>query len=161
MRVERERESSYSSAMVRARSSLIMNQCESTQARIRAARSAVSLALSFSICLKRNGRSEVSPVTEVMACSTSAAMMVLRFWLRALVSAALTTAADKVLSLVRKSVTASLPMRRVELAFMKLSTVFAFVISGFVMFGNIAYFDELCHFVIADSSYYGRIRSGK
>ena len=88
-------------------------------------------------------------------------MLFRSFWLMALVSAALTTAADRVFSLVRKSVTASLPMRRVELAFMKLSTVFAFVISGFVMFCNIAYFDELCHFVIADSSYYGRIRSGK
>lgn len=111
--VERERESSnVLLAMERARSSLIMNQCVSRPRRGSGRQGRRCLwHWAFRVCLKRNGRSGCHR-SPVIACSTSAAMMVLRFWLMALVSAALTTAADRVLSLVRKSVTASLPMRR-------------------------------------------------
>ena len=57
---------------------------------------AVSLAERFSSCLKRKGRSEVEPMTEVMASFTSADMMVVRFSFFAFASAALVMASEMV-----------------------------------------------------------------
>ena len=124
---------------------------------MRSDRAAVSLALRVSSCLKRNGRSEVEPVEEVIAAVMSAAMMVVRPSCLALASEALTMVSDKALSWSRKQDTASAPTRKLEWALMKASTVLGFVIPGFGMFSNITEFGELCHFRLADSLYLGGI----
>jgi hypothetical protein len=97
---------------------------------------AVSLAFRHSSCLKRNGRSDVEPVVEVIATFTSSAMMVVRPSCLAFASAPLTTASDKALSWSRKKDTASTPTRKVEWALMNDSTVLRFVISDLGIVGQ-------------------------
>ena len=78
------------------------DQLASIHFAINSERLAVSFAFSASICLKRNGRSEVEPVTSVMATSMSWAMIVFRSSFFALASADFTTASAKTLRRSRK-----------------------------------------------------------
>lgn len=98
------------------------------------------MAFRASSCLKRNGKSDVEPVADVMATATSTAMMVVRPSCLAFSSAVLTTVSDKAFSSSRKQDTASTPTRKAELALINDSTVLGFVIPGFGMLGNITEF---------------------
>jgi len=74
----------------------------------------VSLALRFSICLNRNGRSEVEPVMVVVASLMSEAIMVFLSCCMALDSASSTISIERVLSLFRRVVIALFPTRSLE-----------------------------------------------
>ena len=74
----------------------------------------MSLAFRFSICLKRNGRSEVEPVMIVVASLMSEAIMVFLSCCMALDSASFTISIERVLSLFRRVAVALLPTRSLE-----------------------------------------------
>ena len=90
-------------------------------------RSAVSLAVSFSSWRKRYGRSEVEPVTAVMADLTSAAMIVVRPAVWACLAASFVIESARASSCFWNSFRASAAIRRSVFAFIKVSTVLGFV----------------------------------
>ena len=90
-------------------------------------RSAVSLAVSFSSCRKRYGRSDVDPVTAVIAAFTSAAMIVGRSAAWACLTASLVNESARVSSCFWNSFRASAAIRIAVFYFIKVSTVLGFV----------------------------------